>query len=154
MYLLLQIDGKLVVGSYLIGTIFIEIRSSVKLDLVVWVYGSSVDVLWINIHTRSELDIIIVEVDRLNPKLVETIRSLKVKLIRPLNSLLVAQKWYKVILGVWVYDLFELYYVLWTDLLELEFFRIFEAAFEKSGFEEVVVAEELRARKWILYNIF
>jgi len=36
---------------------------------------------------------------------------------------------------------------LWTDLLELEFFRIFEAAFEKSGFEEVVVAEELRARK-------
>ena len=153
MYLLLQIDGKLVVGSYLISTIFVEIRSSVKLDLVVWVDGSSVDVIWINIHTWSELDFIIFKVHRLHPKLVETIRRLIIKIICPLNSLLVAQKWYKIILGVWVYDLLELYYVLWAEVLELELFGILEAAFEKSGFEEVVVAEALGARKLILYNI-
>ena len=38
-------------------------------------------------------------------------------------------------------------------VLELEFFWVFEAGFEKSGFEEVVVAEELWLRQLILYNI-
>lgn len=62
MYLLLQIDSKLVVRSYLIGTISVEIRGSKKLDLAVWVYGPSVDVIWINTFAWSYLDFITVEV--------------------------------------------------------------------------------------------